>query len=367
MPSAFPASFDNLTNPIPDDPLASGTVPHATQHTNLNDIVEAMQAKIGLGPVPGGPSTGPAVLRRTAPNMSDWGQVQSGDLADGAITGVKIGTGEITTTHILNGTIQDIDIAAAAAIALSKLAHVGAGNVLKSNGSANIGGQVVNADVAAAAGIILSKIAGGAAGLIKSNGSVLTSGNQLAAVDVPNGLITGTMIADATITNADIADGQVSSSKIQDRTIAAGDIAVGTITPTEIANGLSSSYAVQDSTAITIGVGAWGYTGLAVTPSGLTPGVSRVFVLFQISAYVASNNAPQHAGIGLDNASSPNWSAAVSQAPGINNQVMPMIVANVFTASATAHTLYGLWMQSGTGPNMTRYGNSILGALVINR
>src|SRR5262245_46025338 len=204
MPSAFPASYDALSNPIPDDPLASGTVPHATQHANLNDIVEAMQAKIGLGPVPGGPSTGPAVLRRTSLDHSDWGQIQTGDLADGAITGLKIGTGEITTTQILNGTILDADISGSAAIALTKLAHVGAGNVLKSTGSANVGGQVVNADIAAAAAIAYSKLA--------------LSG-QITNADLAGGIV-GTKLAGDTLTAAQIAANAVGSSELADGAIA---------------------------------------------------------------------------------------------------------------------------------------------------
>ena len=43
----FPASLDNFTNPVAGDLLSSATVPHATQHANLNDAVEALEAKVG--------------------------------------------------------------------------------------------------------------------------------------------------------------------------------------------------------------------------------------------------------------------------------------------------------------------------------
>lgn len=44
----FPSSLDNFTNPVSGDALNSATVPHATQHANLNDAVEALEAKVGV-------------------------------------------------------------------------------------------------------------------------------------------------------------------------------------------------------------------------------------------------------------------------------------------------------------------------------
>jgi hypothetical protein len=45
----FPTSLDSLTNPVGGvDRQNSATVPHATQHANLNDIVEALEAKVGI-------------------------------------------------------------------------------------------------------------------------------------------------------------------------------------------------------------------------------------------------------------------------------------------------------------------------------
>lgn len=48
MPINFPTSLDSLTNPVSTDLLNAVTVPHATQHANLNDIVEALEAKVGI-------------------------------------------------------------------------------------------------------------------------------------------------------------------------------------------------------------------------------------------------------------------------------------------------------------------------------
>lgn len=48
MATNFPSSLDNLTNPTASDKLNSVTVPHATQHANVNDAVEALEAKVGV-------------------------------------------------------------------------------------------------------------------------------------------------------------------------------------------------------------------------------------------------------------------------------------------------------------------------------
>jgi hypothetical protein len=47
MASNFPSSLDTFTNPSSTDAMDSVSVPHATQHSDLNDAVEALQAKVG--------------------------------------------------------------------------------------------------------------------------------------------------------------------------------------------------------------------------------------------------------------------------------------------------------------------------------
>lgn len=44
----YPTSLDSLSNPSAIDALNNATTPHATQHGNLNDIVEALEAKVGI-------------------------------------------------------------------------------------------------------------------------------------------------------------------------------------------------------------------------------------------------------------------------------------------------------------------------------
>lgn len=50
MTTAYPGALDSFTNPTGTDALNSATVPHADQHANANDAVEAVQAELGVTP-----------------------------------------------------------------------------------------------------------------------------------------------------------------------------------------------------------------------------------------------------------------------------------------------------------------------------
>jgi len=48
MATNFPTSLDDFSNPVGTDGLGSGPVTHSQHHTNLNDAVEALEAKVGV-------------------------------------------------------------------------------------------------------------------------------------------------------------------------------------------------------------------------------------------------------------------------------------------------------------------------------
>jgi hypothetical protein len=50
MTTAYPGALDAFTNPTTVDALNSVTVPHATQHANLNDAVTAIETELGTNP-----------------------------------------------------------------------------------------------------------------------------------------------------------------------------------------------------------------------------------------------------------------------------------------------------------------------------
>ncbi len=48
MATQFPTALDDFTNPSGTDALGSSAVLHSTQHSNLNDAVEALERKVGI-------------------------------------------------------------------------------------------------------------------------------------------------------------------------------------------------------------------------------------------------------------------------------------------------------------------------------
>ena len=50
MTTQYPGGIDDFANPTAGDPLDSTTVPHATQHANINDAVEAVERELGTNP-----------------------------------------------------------------------------------------------------------------------------------------------------------------------------------------------------------------------------------------------------------------------------------------------------------------------------
>ena len=47
MTTSYPGAIDSFTNPTATDTLDSATVPHATQHDNINDAVLAIETALG--------------------------------------------------------------------------------------------------------------------------------------------------------------------------------------------------------------------------------------------------------------------------------------------------------------------------------
>lgn len=50
MATNYPNSLDVLINPTDTDRLNSVTVPHARQHADANDAIEALQTVLGINP-----------------------------------------------------------------------------------------------------------------------------------------------------------------------------------------------------------------------------------------------------------------------------------------------------------------------------
>jgi hypothetical protein len=76
--SNFPTSLDNFTNPSSGNTLDSPS--HSLQHSDINDAVEALEAKLGIGVSPAGSATSGQVLTISAAGTSTWSTPTPGGL-----------------------------------------------------------------------------------------------------------------------------------------------------------------------------------------------------------------------------------------------------------------------------------------------
>lgn len=74
----FPTSLDNFTNPASGNTLNSPS--HSLQHSDLNDAVEALEAKVGIGASPAGSATSGQVLTAQGGGTALWATPTAGGL-----------------------------------------------------------------------------------------------------------------------------------------------------------------------------------------------------------------------------------------------------------------------------------------------
>ena len=70
MPINFPTSLDNFSNPTTGDKLDSPS--HSQQHSDANDALEALEAKLGVGASPAASATANQVLNISSAGTSAW-------------------------------------------------------------------------------------------------------------------------------------------------------------------------------------------------------------------------------------------------------------------------------------------------------
>jgi hypothetical protein len=70
MASNYPTSLDNFNNPSATDSLNSPS--HSLQHADINDAVEAIEAKLGIGASPAGSATAGQVLTAQGGGTAIW-------------------------------------------------------------------------------------------------------------------------------------------------------------------------------------------------------------------------------------------------------------------------------------------------------
>lgn len=76
MPTNYPAGLDSLTNPSGGASLNDATTPHAAQHGNVNDAIEAIQGTLGTSPQSGAATVAARIAALEARTLALEGYVQ---------------------------------------------------------------------------------------------------------------------------------------------------------------------------------------------------------------------------------------------------------------------------------------------------
>jgi hypothetical protein len=97
----FPLSLDSLSNPSSGDKLDNPS--HSTQHGDANDILEALETKLGIGASPAGSATAGFPLVHSSGGTTAWAQVGYEGITSGTATSGQVLTaGTATGTAIWN-------------------------------------------------------------------------------------------------------------------------------------------------------------------------------------------------------------------------------------------------------------------------
>ena len=87
----YPGSLDDFTNPAAGNTLDSPS--HSGQHSDLNDAVEALEAKVGIGASPAGSATAGHVLVAGTADTT-WNQVGYEGITSGTATAGQVLTAQ---------------------------------------------------------------------------------------------------------------------------------------------------------------------------------------------------------------------------------------------------------------------------------
>jgi hypothetical protein len=129
----FPTSLDNFTNPSSGNTLDSPS--HSLQHSDINDAVEAMQRKVGVGTAVAGSASAGQVLTISAAGTSTWSTPTPGGLVllttatFSGVTSVSAPNNIFTSTYANYRIVLDLTSVAADADMAIRLRASGSDNV----------------------------------------------------------------------------------------------------------------------------------------------------------------------------------------------------------------------------------------------
>jgi hypothetical protein len=94
----FPTSLDTLTNPTSGNTLDSPS--HSLQHSDANDILEALEAKVGIGTSTAGSATAGHALVASTGGTTSWTTIGTAGITSGTATNGQVltanGSGAVT-------------------------------------------------------------------------------------------------------------------------------------------------------------------------------------------------------------------------------------------------------------------------------
>jgi len=142
----FPTSLDSLSNPASGDKLDNPS--HSTQHGNANDVLEALETKLGIGASPAGSATAGFPLVHSTGGTTSWAQVgyqgiTSGTASSGQVLTAGTATGtSIWSTPSASGLTQIVPTSVA-------VAGVGSSGSVDANGAVTFS-TTTNIDISGA-------------------------------------------------------------------------------------------------------------------------------------------------------------------------------------------------------------------------
>jgi microcystin-dependent protein len=78
MASSFPSSIDSFPDPLANSPLNAPS--HSALHQDVNDAVEKVEVKLGLGSSPASGSTAGQVLKSSGSGNTGWSDITASDI-----------------------------------------------------------------------------------------------------------------------------------------------------------------------------------------------------------------------------------------------------------------------------------------------
>jgi hypothetical protein len=272
--------------------------------------------------------------------------ITSAKIADGAIVTANIADNAVTSAKIADGTITNADINASAAIDLTKIALPNAaannGKVLKSNGTTWVAGDDNNSD----------------------NNTTYSAGNGLTlsgtTFSIGAGQVTGTMIADGTISASDLSNMNASSGQVLKWNgttwSPASDLGITAetdgVTGNEVTNatangGLTRSGAGTAASPYTLGIAAGGVTTTHITDNAVTTGKIA-------DGAITNTDINASAGIALSKLALPDAAANSGKVLKSNGNAWVAgednnTVSNTTYSAGSGLTLSGTTFSIGTG------------------